>query len=44
MPFPGEDVVMMIYDERPSPGTHSVSNLSLGTPAPYGWVCWNAGM
>jgi hypothetical protein len=31
MPFPGEEVVMTICDERPSPGRHSVPNPSLGT-------------
>jgi hypothetical protein len=29
----GQDVVMMIYDGRPSQGMRHVSNLSLGTSA-----------
>jgi hypothetical protein len=36
-PFLGEDAVMMIYDGRPSPGTHRVPNSSIGTPSHYGW-------
>jgi hypothetical protein len=32
-PFPGDDAVMKFYDGCPSPGMHSVSNLSLGTLA-----------
>jgi hypothetical protein len=36
MPFPREDAVMMIYDVRPSPGMHCMSNPSLGTPARCG--------
>jgi hypothetical protein len=43
-PFPGEDMVMMIYDGRPSPGMHRMSNLSLGTPARCDWGRGNAGM
>jgi hypothetical protein len=31
--FPGEDVVMMIYDGRTSPGVCHMSNLIPGTPA-----------
>jgi hypothetical protein len=33
----GEDMVMMIYDGRPLPRMHHVSNPSLGTPVHYGW-------
>jgi hypothetical protein len=44
MPFPRKDVVMTMYDGRPSPGMHHVSNPSLGTPALYCWGRWNAGM
>jgi hypothetical protein len=43
-PFPGEDMVMMIYDGRPSPGMHRMSNPSLGTPARCDWGRGNAGM
>jgi hypothetical protein len=32
-PFLGEDTIMTIYDERPSPGMRRVSNPSLGTLA-----------
>jgi hypothetical protein len=37
MPFLKEDMSMMIYDGRPSPRMHRVSNLSPGTPAHCGW-------
>jgi hypothetical protein len=37
MPFPEEDVVMMIYDRHPSPGMRHASNPSLGTLAHDGW-------
>jgi hypothetical protein len=37
MTFPGEDVVMAIYDGRPSPGMRRMSNMSLGAPARCGW-------
>jgi hypothetical protein len=43
-PFPRKDAVLMIYDGRPSPGMHRVSNASLGTPARYGWGHGNVGM
>jgi hypothetical protein len=36
-PFLGEDAVMTIYDECPSPGRRCVSNLCLGTLARCGW-------
>jgi hypothetical protein len=36
-PFPRDDVVMMIYDGRPSPRVHRTSNLSPRTLAHYGW-------
>jgi hypothetical protein len=32
-PFLREDVVMMVYDRRPSPVMRHASNPSLGTPA-----------
>jgi hypothetical protein len=44
MPFLREDVVMMIYDGRPSPGMRRVSNTCLGTLAHCGWGCRNMGM
>jgi hypothetical protein len=44
MPFSREDMVMTIYDGRPSLGVYRVSNPSLGTPARYGWGCGNVGM
>jgi hypothetical protein len=42
MPFPGEDVVMMIYDGSPSPGVRHMSDPSLGAPAHCGWGCGDA--
>jgi hypothetical protein len=33
MPFPGEDMVMMIYDGCPSLGVRHMSNSSPGSPA-----------
>jgi hypothetical protein len=36
-PFPGEDAVMMIYDEHPSSGMRHVSNPSPRNLACYGW-------
>jgi hypothetical protein len=44
MPFPGEDVVIMIYDGHPSPGMHCMSNLSPRTLARCGWGRRDAGM
>jgi hypothetical protein len=43
-PFPREDAVMMTYDGRPSLGMCHASNLSLGTPACYGWGSDDEGM
>jgi hypothetical protein len=42
MPFPGEESIMMIYDERPSPGVHHMSDTGPGAPAHYGWGCGDA--
>jgi hypothetical protein len=38
-PFPGEDVVMTLYDGHPPLGMRRVSNPSPGTLAHYGWGC-----
>jgi hypothetical protein len=38
-PFPREDMVMAIYDERPSSRVRHMSNPSPGAPAHYNWVC-----
>jgi hypothetical protein len=43
-PFSGEDVVMMIYDRRPSSERRRMADPSLGTPARCGWGCGNTGM
>jgi hypothetical protein len=43
-PFLGEDVVMTIYDGRPSPRMHHVCNPSIGTLGHYSWGCMNAEM
>jgi hypothetical protein len=44
MPFPGEDVVMMIYDERTSLGVCHVSNPGPGAPTQCGWGCGDEGI
>jgi hypothetical protein len=44
MPFPREDAVMTIYDGRPPPGMHRMSNRSQSTPAHFGQKCSDAGM
>jgi hypothetical protein len=44
MSFPGEEAVMMIYDECPSPGRCHVPNRGLRTPARYGLGCGNMEM
>jgi hypothetical protein len=41
-PFPGEDVVMMIYDGRPLAETHRMPDSSLGTMTHRGKGCGNA--
>jgi hypothetical protein len=38
-PYPGEDVMMTIYDLRPSPRARHVSDLCLGAPVSCGWGC-----
>jgi hypothetical protein len=43
-PFLGEDVVMMKYNGRPSPGMCCASNPSLGAPAHCSWEGRNVGM
>jgi hypothetical protein len=43
-PFPGEDAVMMLYDEQPSPGVHHVSNPGLAAPSHWIWGCGDAGI
>jgi hypothetical protein len=44
MPFPGEDAVMLIYDERPSLGVRHVSDLGPGALARCDWGCGDAGI
>jgi hypothetical protein len=44
MPFPIEDMVMMIYDGCPSLGMRHVSNLSLRTPTHGRWRHENTGI
>jgi hypothetical protein len=44
MPFPREDVVMMMYDGRPPPGRHRVSILNLKNPACCDWGPRNTGV
>jgi hypothetical protein len=44
VPFLGEDMVMMIYDEHPSPERCRGPNPSLGTPAHHGRGCGNMKM
>jgi hypothetical protein len=38
-PFPGEDVIMMIYDEHHSPGVCHVSDPGPGALAHCSWGC-----
>jgi hypothetical protein len=44
MPFPEEDAVLMVYDGRPPPGRHHVSNISPATPTDCGWGQEDTGM
>jgi hypothetical protein len=44
IPFPGEDVVMTVYDGHPPPWRRRMSNLYHGTSTHYGQGPENTGM